>query len=201
MLLVINPDHPEPRKIERAALALAAGEIIAYPTDTLYGLGCDLSNKRAIERLSSFKPTPKGKQFSFICPNLGDIAKYALVENATYRLLRHLLPGPYTFILNATRDVPRIVQSKRKTVGIRVPKHPVPVALAAALGRPILSTSATDHMGVALIDTREIDDSYHGLAMVLDGGTGGEIPTTIIDLTRSPVEIVREGAGAIDEFI
>ena len=118
MLLSINPDHPEPRKVRRAVDALERGEVIAYPTDTIYGLGCDLFNKKAIDRIYQIKQIPKKQKLTFICPDLSDIAHFAIVDNQQYRLLRRVLPGPYTFILEATREVPKIVQSKRKTVGI-----------------------------------------------------------------------------------
>src|SRR6476646_514562 len=117
MLVAINPDHPEPRKVRRAVDALLAGEVIAYPTDTVYGLGCDLMNKRAIERLYSIKGTDRSHPLAFICPDLGDIAKYAIVEKPTYRVLRRFVPGPYCFILPASREVPKLVVTKQRTVG------------------------------------------------------------------------------------
>src|SRR5205823_13970867 len=125
MLVSVNPVHPEPRKIRRAADALAAGEVIGYPTDTVYGLGCDLFDKRAIARLYQIKQMSESQKLSFICPSLSSVARYAIVEDATFRLLKRYLPGPYTFILQATREVPKLIQSKRKTVGVRIPDHPV----------------------------------------------------------------------------
>src|SRR4051812_2418883 len=125
MLLPIQAEHPEPRKIRRAVDALLAGEVIGYPTDTVYGLGCDLANKRAVERLYSIKGMDKSQPLAFICPDLANIAEYAVVENQVYRVLRRFLPGPYCFILQATREVPKLIQSKRKTVGIRIPDHEV----------------------------------------------------------------------------
>ncbi len=201
MLIEINAEHPEPRKVARAAAALEAGEVIAYPTDTVYGLGCDLLNKKAIDRLYAIKRMDKAHQLSFICPDLGDIAKYAVVENHVYRILRHYLPGPYCFILEATRDVPKLIQSKRKSVGIRIPNHPVVRAIARELGRPIISTTANEPGGEPMIDPDEIDDTFKGLAMVLDCGAGGMIPTTVIDLTGDHPEIIREGAGPVDSFL
>jgi tRNA threonylcarbamoyl adenosine modification protein (Sua5/YciO/YrdC/YwlC family) len=198
--LEVNPEHPEPRKIERAAAALEAGEVIAYPTDTVYGLGCDLLNKRAIERLYAMKRMPTSHPLAFICPDLGDIARYALVDNPTYRVLRHYLPGPYCFILTATREVPRLVQSKQKTVGIRVPNNPVILAIARALGRPVISTTAQMHGGEPFIDPDEIDDAFNGLGMVVDAGAGGTVPTTVVDLSVSPPVVVREGAGETESF-
>jgi tRNA threonylcarbamoyl adenosine modification protein (Sua5/YciO/YrdC/YwlC family) len=200
MLLAINPEHPEPRKVKRAAQLLDAGEVIAYPTDTVYGLGCDLFNKKAIDRIHQIKQMPRGHQLTFVCPDLSDIARFAIVDNAQYRLLRRFLPGPYCFILEATREVPKIVQSKRKTVGIRVPAHEVVLALVRELGRPIISTTAAPSGAEPIIDPAEIDELFQGLALTLDGGVGGSVPTTVVDLSRGVVEIVREGAGPVDEL-
>lgn len=199
MLIEINPDHPEPRKIQRAVDALERGEVIAYPTDTVYGLGCDLLNKKAVDRLYQIKGMDRARQLAFICPDLSDIARYAIVENPTYRILKRLLPGPYCFILEATREVPRLIQSKRKTVGIRIPNHEVILAVARGLGRPVISTTANlPGEDDALIDPDEIDDRFPGLALILDAGAGGKTPTTVVDLTTSPPTIIREGAGPID---
>lgn len=196
MLLEVMPDHPEPRKIARAAEALSRGEIIAYPTDTVYGLGCDPTNKKAVERLYQIKQLRADQPLAFVCPDLSEISRYALVEKHTYRILRHYLPGPYCFVLEATREVPKMLQSKRRTIGIRIPNHAVPIALARELGRPILSTTATSPgAGDALIDPTEIRDTFHGLGLVLDAGAGGIIPTTVVDLTSNPPVVVREGLG------
>ena len=200
LLLSINLEHPEPRKIRRAVDALESGGVIAYPTDTVYGLGCDLLNKNAIERLYSIKGMDRSHPLAFVCPDLSDIAKYAVVENQVYRVLRRFLPGPYTFILPATREVPKLVQMKRKNVGIRVPACEATRALARELGRPIISSTAARPGEEPFVDPDEIDTAFKGLALVLDGGAGGLSPTSVIDLTTSPVEIVREGAGDVDEF-
>lgn len=201
MLLPVNPLHPEPHKIRRAVDALERGEVIAYPTDTVYGLGCDLMNKKAVDRLYQIKRMSPSQPLAFICPDLSDIARYAIVENATYRLLRRLLPGPYCFILEATREVPRLIQSKRKTVGIRVPNHEVILAVVRELGRPVISTTANvDGDPEALIDPDEIDDRFPGLALVLDAGAGGRTPTTVVDLSKGAPEVVREGAGPVDQL-
>jgi tRNA threonylcarbamoyl adenosine modification protein (Sua5/YciO/YrdC/YwlC family) len=191
-ILEINPEHPEPRKVQRAIEVLERGGLIAYPTDTVYGLGCDLMNKGAIERLYQVKGMTKQKNLAFICHDLGDIAKYAVVDNWAYRILRHHLPGPYAFILPATREVPKMVLSKQKTVGIRVPDHPVVTTLARELGRPIISTTATDEEGEPLVDPGEIRDRFAGLDLILDGGGrrahpddgGGPEPRAGRDRTR-----------------
>jgi tRNA threonylcarbamoyl adenosine modification protein (Sua5/YciO/YrdC/YwlC family) len=201
MLLPIQTEHPEPRRVQRAVDALEAGEIIAYPTDTVYGLGCDLMNKRAVERLHMVKRMPKAQHLAFICPDLADIARYAIVEKQEYRILRHYLPGPYCFILAATREVPKLVLSKRKTVGIRVPNHEVTLALVRGLGRPIISTTARLDGGDPFVDPAEIDEAFPGLGMVLDAGAGGLVPATIVDLTKTPPEVLREGAGPVDDFV
>jgi tRNA threonylcarbamoyl adenosine modification protein (Sua5/YciO/YrdC/YwlC family) len=202
MIVPVNPLHPEPRKIRRAVEALEAGEVIAYPTDTVYGLGCDILNKRAIDRLYQIKGMSPSQQLAFICADLSNIARYAIVENQVYRVLRRFLPGPYCFILEATREVPKILQSKRKTVGIRVPNHEIIRAVTQELGRPIISTTAQrpdDEQ--PQVDPHEIDAAFKGLGLVLDGGAGGLVPTTVIDLTKSPPEILRQGAGSTDEFV
>jgi tRNA threonylcarbamoyl adenosine modification protein (Sua5/YciO/YrdC/YwlC family) len=200
MLLPIDPNHPEPRKIARAVAALEAGEVIGYPTDTVYGLGCDLFSKKGVDRLYAIKGMPRSHPLAFICPDLADIARYAIVEKPVYRVLRHFLPGPYCFIVEATREVPKLVQTKRRTVGIRVPQNEVILAIVRALGRPIISTTAQRDGGDPFVDPDEIDEGFKGLSMVLDAGAGGMVPTTVIDLTKSPPEIIREGAGPVDSF-
>ncbi len=201
MLLPINPKHPEPRKIQRAVQILQEGGVIAYPTDTVYGLGCDLLNKQATDRLYQIKGVSRDHALAFICPDLSDIAKYAVVENQVYRVLKHFLPGPYCFILQATREVPKLVQTKRKTVGIRVPDHPVTNALVRELGRPLISTTANRPGEEPLVDPWEIEQAFPGLELVIDGDAGGSVPTTVVDLSQGDVRVVREGAGPIDELV
>lgn len=200
MLLEINPEHPEPRKIQRALEVLERGGILGYPTDTVYGLGCDLMNKGAIERLYQMKGLSKQKNLTFICHDLADIAKYAVVDNWAYRILKRHLPGPYVFILPATREVPKMVLSKQKTVGIRVPDHAVVTTLARELGRPIMNTTASGDEGDALIDPTEVRDRYKGVELMLDAGVGGVEPSTVVDLSEGRIEILREGAGSIEEL-
>ncbi|MGC4113892.1 MAG: L-threonylcarbamoyladenylate synthase [Myxococcales bacterium] len=141
-ILTIDPEHPQPRLIERAVSALQAGELIAYPTDSYYGLGCDMGSKRAIDRLYQLKGHDRKRPMSLLVPDLSDLAQYAKVSNHAYRILKHLAPGPFTFVLEATRLVPEIMQTKQKTVGLRISEHPVAHALCAALGRPLVTTSA-----------------------------------------------------------
>jgi len=200
MIVEIDPLHPEPRKIARAVAALEAGEVIAYPTDTVYAIGCDLHNRKAIDRMYQIKRMKSDQPLAFVCHDLSEIARWAIVENAQYRLLRRLLPGPYTFILDATREVPKVLLLKRKQVGIRVPAHPVPLALTEAFGRPIISTTASWHGQDALVDPHEIATEFPGVDIVLDAGVGGIIPTTVVDLTGGGVTVLREGAGDPDLF-
>lgn len=201
MLLEINAQHPEPRKVRRAVEALLAGEVIGYPTDTVYGLGCDISSKKAIDRLYQIKPMDRSHPLAFICPDLSEIARYAAVDNQVYRVLRRFLPGPYCFILEATKEVPRILQTKRKTIGIRVPNHEVITAVVRELGRPVISTTAHRPGCDPHVDPSEIDDDFKGLGLVIDSGAGGLVPTTVVDLTVSPPQIIREGAGPVDDFV
>jgi tRNA threonylcarbamoyl adenosine modification protein (Sua5/YciO/YrdC/YwlC family) len=190
----VNPDHPEPRKITRAANAVRAGEVIAYPTDTVYGLGCDIHQKKAIDRIYQMKQMKKDKPVAFLCPDLADIARYAVVDNQTYRILKRGTPGPFTFILNATREVPKILMMSRKQVGIRVPAHPVAQALLAELGHPLLSTSAT-FGEETFMDPADIAERFRQIDMILDAGWGNMTPSTVIDLTGDSPHVVREGAG------
>jgi tRNA threonylcarbamoyl adenosine modification protein (Sua5/YciO/YrdC/YwlC family) len=201
VVIEINSQTPEPRKIRRAVEALKAGKLIGYPTDTCYGLGCDLFNKKAIDRLYQVKAMPDDHPLSFVCRDIADVAKYAVLHDYEYRILKQFLPGPYCFILNSTREVPRIVQSPRKHVGVRVPKHEVTRALVEELGGPIISSTAAKAGEPPMVDPNEIDDAFSGLELVLDGGAGGEAPTSVIDLTGDRPVIVREGAGDVSAFI
>jgi len=200
MLLEINPENPEPRKVQKAVDALKAGEIIAYPTDTVYGIGCDLFNKKALDRLYQIKGLPRTRLLSFMCRDLADVSKYAMLHDAIFRQIKRHLPGPFCFILNSTREVPRVVQSTRKTVGIRVPSHPVTQALLEQLGHPIVNTTASRPDTIPHLDPFEIDDEFPGLAMVLDAGPGGTIPSSVVDLTGDEAVILREGAGNVQLF-
>jgi tRNA threonylcarbamoyl adenosine modification protein (Sua5/YciO/YrdC/YwlC family) len=201
MIVEIHSDAPEPRKIRRAVDVLEAGGVIAYPTDTVYGLGCDLFNKKAVEKLYRIKGMPRSHQLAFVCADIGQVAKYAVLDNENFRLLRRYLPGPYCFILNATREVPRVVQSKRQHVGVRIPDHRVAIDLVRELGRPVISTTAAQHDALPHVDPRELDGEFHGIDLVLDGGAGGIHPTTVVDLTDGAPKLVREGAGDPTPFL
>lgn len=200
MKLPIRAEHPEPRKIRRAVDTLLRGGVIAYPTDTVYGLGCDILQKKAVDQLYRIKGMKKDHPVAFVCADLSHIARYARVDNVNYRIMRHLLPGPYCFILPATREVPRVLMMKRRTVGIRVPAHDVAQALVRELGHPLVSTSASWDDEV-LQDPDDIDARFKGLEMVLDAGLGGLEPSTVVDLTGDAPHVVREGAGPIDDLV
>lgn len=199
MLLPIHPDHPEPRKIARAVEVLERGGILAYPTDTVYGLGCDPMQKKAIDRLYQVKRMPRDHQLALLVPDLSQIATYAKVGDAQYRTMRSLVPGPYCFILPASREAPKILQTKRKTIGLRVPDHPVARALLEALGRPIISTSASWE-GEMLFDPDEIDDRFD-IDLVLDGGPGELTPATVIALEDDGPRVVRVGKGPLERVL
>lgn len=201
MLLKINPYNPQERLINRAVDILKKGGIIAYPTDTFYGIGCDIMNKKAIEKVYAIKQRDKTKPFSFICPDLKDIATYAKVSNVAYRNMKRLLPGPYTFVLPGTKTVPKIMLTKRKTAGIRVPDNPIALMLSQELGNPIISTSATDPEGVVFEDPSLLHDYFSSrLDAVLDGGPVPGIPSSVISLVEDIPEIIRHGAGNVDIF-
>lgn len=195
--LVVNKDFPEPRKIGRAVELLERGGVIAYPTDTTYGIGCSIFDKKAVDRICRLKGLKKDHLFSFVCPDLSDIARYALVENDAYRIMKRLLPGPYTFVLRATPEVPRMLQSKRRTVGIRVPDHPVCMALARAFKKPILSTSTTVEEKT-LKNADEINlHMGHGLDLILDAEHIDQAPSSVVDLSGPFPVVIREGKGDV----
>lgn len=201
MIIEINPYSPQPRKIRRAAEALRSGQIIAYPTDTCYGLGCDPGSKKAIERLYRLKSMPRSHPVSFVCPDLSSVSRYAMLQNYEYHILKRYLPGPYCFILHATRSVARSAQSSRKHIGIRVPDHPVSLALVRELGGPIVSSTAARAGASPYVDPVEIADDFPEVELVLDGGAGGTQPTSVIDLTGTVPEVVREAAGSVSDFL
>lgn len=191
-----NPINPQMRNISQAVEILNQGGLIIYPTDTVYGLGCDLYNKKAIERIYQIKGFKKKSRLSFICPDLKNIAIYAHVSTPAYKIMRYLLPGPYTFILEATRNVPKILLEKRKTVGIRVPDHPVCHSLLEEFGHPIISTSATLPEQMYMNDPDEIVALFNSrVDLFIDSDFCGLEPSTIIDLTVEKPVIIRQGKG------
>jgi tRNA threonylcarbamoyl adenosine modification protein (Sua5/YciO/YrdC/YwlC family) len=193
MLLSINPDNPQQRLIDKVVQVLDQGGLIIYPTDTFYGLGCDLFQKRSIQRIYQLKRRPLTKPFSFVCANLKDISLYAQVSNHAYRIMKRSLPGPYTFILEGTRLVPKLMLTRRKTVGIRVPNNKICLSIVKVLGRPIISTS------VPLDEPSVIHDTYSSsVEMVIDGGVISYEPSTVVSLIDNRLEVIREGKGEID---
>jgi len=195
-IVEIDPVHPQPRLVERAVAQLAAGGLVAFPTDTYYGVGCDLFDKRAIERIYQLKQLPRDHELSFICADLAEVSRYAIVENAAYRVLRRKTPGPFTFILPATRLVPDLLLRRQKTVGIRLPESPIALEIVRRLEHPVISTSAATPEGEVLIDARDIKERLgHGLDLILDGGYQPNEPSTVLDLTGPEPRVVRQGKG------
>lgn len=197
--IVIHPTHPEPRKLKMVLECLRSGGVVIYPTDTVYGLGCDIRQKKALEKVYRIKRMSDEHPVAFVCPDLGDIARYALVDDFAYRVMRRLLPGPYTFILNSTKEVPKMVMRPRKTVGIRVPHHEVALSLVRELGSPILSTSASLD-GEQFNDPDDLLEKFKQADIVIDAGWGGLAGSSIVDLTGDAPVVVREGAGPTDSL-
>lgn len=202
MLIKINPRNPQIRLIRRVVEVLEDGGVIAYPTDTIYGFGCSLYNKRGIERIYQIKGIEKNRPFSFICADLKDISMYAKVSNYAYKTMKRLLPGPYTFILEGTKLVPKIMLTRRKTAGIRVPNNPICLALVRELGHPIISTSATSPAGETFYDPAEIEKKVGKLLdLVIDAGPLVSEPSSVIDLTEEMPKILRKGKGDVSLFL
>ncbi len=196
----LHSQTPQLRFINKAVETLKNGGVIIYPTDTVYGIGCDIFNKGALERI--FRIKNDTKLFSFVCSDLKDIAKYAKVSDYAYRTMKHLLPGPYTFILPAAKLVPKTLWSNRKTVGIRVPNHAVTLKLVQELGNPIISTSATNGRGEIVIDPIEIRSVFNNkVDLMLSSGNLSGQPSSVIDLSDEAPEVLREGAGDVSLFV
>ena len=200
MLIRIHPEDPQPRLIKQVAECLKDGGVIIYPTDTIYGLGCDIAQYKAIERISTIKHIdPQKAQLSFICSNLSHLSDYTKsIDTPLYRLLKSYLPGPYTFILPASKEVPKILQSKKSTIGLRVPDNIICRHILAALGNPILSASLPGDMVEEYTDPEVIHEKFgYQVDFVIDGGYGGMVPSTIIDCTTTDWVITRQGLGEI----
>lgn len=197
----LHPVTPQLRFINKAVEVLKQGGVVIYPTDTVYGLGCDIFNRPALDRIFSIKGESASKLLSFVCPDLKDIAKYAKVSDQAYRIMKRLLPGPYTFILPAAKEVPKKLWTKRRTVGIRVPEHPIAQALVREIGNPIISTSVTNRQGSTLFDPAEIQAVMNPhVDLMLGAGYLPGPPSSIIDLSGNEPEVVRAGAGPVDMF-
>ena len=198
----IDPEHPQPRVVEKAVSVLSSGGLVALPTDTYYAVACDLFDKRAIERIYQLKQLPRTHELSFICADLAEVARYAMLDNAAFRVLRRKTPGPFTFVLPATRLVPDLALRRQKTVGIRLPDSPVALEVVRKLSHPVVSTSAATPDGEVLIDARDVRDRLgHGLELVLDGGYRPAEPSTVVDLTGPEPRIVREGKGDASDLL
>jgi len=198
----LHPVIPQLRYINKAVEVLRQGGIIIYPTDTVYGIGCDIYNKKALEKIFEIKNDSDSKLLSFICPNLKNIAKYAKVSDYAYRNMKHLLPGPYTFILPASKLTPKILYSKRKTVGIRIPNHQVCLKIVEEFGSPIISTSTTSRRGEILIDPIDIKNVFSTqVDLMLASGSLNGRPSSVIDLSEEEPEVIREGAGDVSLFV
>lgn len=201
MFLDLNPENPQPRMIQQIAHCLEKGGIIAYPTDTYYGIGCDIKNKKAIEKVYQLKNRDPKKPFSFICSDLKHISDYAKVSNYAYRTMKRLLPGPYTFILEGSKNVPKLMLTKRKTAGIRVPDNSICIEIIKTLGNPIISTSATTADGDIISDAWMINEHYFGqIDIVIDGGPVPGHPSSVISLMDDIPDIIRYGAGDVSIF-
>lgn len=198
----VHPDNPQPRLIRHAVDIIRDGGVIAYPTDSCYALGCHIGDKAAMERIRRIRNVDERHHFTLVCRSLSEIGQFAKVDNLQYRLMRANTPGSYTFILRATRDLPRRLLTPRLTIGVRIPAHPVPLALLAELGEPLLSsTLILPAHGVALNDPQEIRRHLeHQLDLVIDSGPcDGEV-TTVVDLSTDAPRLVREGKGDIRPF-
>lgn len=198
MLLHLHPDNPQPRNIQTIVSALSKGEIIIYPTDTIYGLGCDIYQQKAIERICRIKQVdPQKAQLSFICYDLSDLSQYTKsISTPLYRMLKSYLPGPYTFILPASKEVPKILKSKKDTIGIRVPDNNIARAIVKELGHPILSTTLPGDMVEEYTDPELMYANFEKqVDIVADGGIGGMVPSTVIDCTGEEPVVIRQGAG------
>src|SRR5450432_86730 len=198
MLLNVHPENPQPRLLNQIADCLKKGGIIIYPTDTIYGLGCDIENHKAIERVCKIKNVdPQKAQLSFICRDLSHLSDYTKsIDTPLYRMLKNYLPGPYTFILPASKLVPKILQSKKSTIGLRIPDNVICHHILDELGNPILSTSLPGEMVEDNTDPEIIYEKFqHLVDFVIDGGIGGMVPSTIIDCTSDEWTIVRQGQG------
>ena len=205
MLIQIHPENPQPRLIKQVAEALANGGIIIYPTDTVYGLGCDITQPKAVERICRLKGMdPQKAQLSFICKDLSHLSDYTKsIDTPLYRMLKNYLPGPYTFILPASKQVPKILQSKKSTIGLRVPDNIICSQILEALDRPLLSSSLPNKDDVETFTDPEIMFEIFGkdVDFVIDGGIGGMVPSTIVDCTTENWELIRKGKGEWEDGI
>ena len=202
MLLKINLNHPQPRLIGKIAEILRDGGLVIYPTDTTYGLGCNIFSKKAIEKIYSIKKMNKHKPLSFICSDFSEISKYAKVSKKTYRVMRRLLPGPYTFILPSTNEVPKLMLSRFKTIGVRIPDNKICLAIVQELQAPIVSTTVSMGDEIILYDPVEMQEKLGRIVdVIIDGGIIISDPSSVIDLTGEPPKVLRKGKGGVSMFV
>lgn len=204
MLIKIYPENPNPKDVRQVVEVLKNGGVIIYPTDTVYGLGCDITNAKAVEKIARYKNVQVEKSnFSFVCSDLSHVAYYSKpVSNQTFKILKRYLPGPFTFILNANSNVPKYFKGKKKTVGIRIPDNSIILEIVRTLGNPIMSTSIHDDDEILeySTDPELIHEKHKDFAdLVIDGGYGNKVPSTIIDFTDDVPVIIRQGNGIFDE--
>ncbi len=204
-LIKIHPDNPDPRRIAKVVEVLKNGGVVIYPTDTIYGMGCDIFNQKAVERVCQIKGVKADKTLlSFICQDISHISEYVKnISTPVFKVMKKALPGPFTFILESSSKVPKIINAKKKTVGIRVPDHNIPHHLVEGLGNPIITTSIRDEDDVIeyTTDPELIFEKFGNLVdIVIDGGYGKNVPSTVIDCTGEMMEVLREGAGDISQF-
>ncbi|PRY53368.1 tRNA threonylcarbamoyl adenosine modification protein (Sua5/YciO/YrdC/YwlC family) [Arcticibacter pallidicorallinus] len=206
MLIRIYPENPNPKAIEQVVDVLRNGGIIIYPTDTIYGLGCDITNHKAIEKICQIRGIkPEKANFSFICHDLQNISEYVKpIDTSVFRLIKKALPGPFTFIFNASNNVPKLLSSKKKTVGIRVPDNSIAMEIVRQLGNPILSTSIRDDDDILeySTDPELIHEKFEDkVDIVIDGGYGGNIASTVVDCTTGEFTVLREGKGKLEDYV
>lgn len=198
MLLHVHPENPQLRNIATIVNVLSKGGVIVYPTDTIYGLGCDIFQHKAIERVCRIKNIdPQKAKLTFVCYDLSDLSRYTKsISTPMYRMLKQFLPGPYTFILPASKEVPKILQSKKNTIGLRIPDNRIARTIVKELGHPILSTTLPGSMVEEYTDPELMHDNFNKLVdVVVDGGPGGLVPSTVVDCTADEPVLIRQGAG------
>ena len=198
-LLEIERTHPNPRLLEEAVRFFEEGGVVAYPTDTIYALGCDFRNRQAVERVYRIRELDRHRPLAFLFPDLADIARYAQVSNTAYRIMRRIFPGPYTVELEATREIPKAILERRKRIGLRVPDEPVLRAILTGLGRPIMSTSAKTAADEFLLTAFDIERTYGDkIDCIIDSGPVPGLPSTVLSLVGDAVQVIRAGLGPLD---
>jgi len=204
-LIKLYPDNPDPRRIEQIVEVLKAGGLVIYPTDTVYGIGCDISQPKAIEKIAKIKNIkPEKASFAFICHDMSQLTNYAKVSNAVFKVMKRALPGPFTFVLPATNEVPKLLNNKRKTIGIRIPDNNIPRLLVKELGHPILTSSIVDDDDILeySTDPELIFERFENLVdIVIDGGAGHNIASTIVLCESDEFEVIRQGLGDLNQFL